>query len=324
MKRGIFSYLILSTVFLILTGCQEPKDDDDPVNPVVHTYSAYAVRSEVLVGETDSLWYSSNADSVIITTMLGTFLLEDPAEGFFLLYIAEEGSFEVNFKFFWNDSLSPFTSNKQCTITSYQPLQVTFPTDPIPWRTGATFHLETHFADSTVISYSGIDTVITGNYPRYFTTNPLDSNTVIRVVTYNKLGKVEASETIYVKDPTREDTLSYKMGPWKMVKLEFKYLDGPWHEEAVSLCLSDDLVYYYLYPEKTGLYDIGEIPCFEGESNRTGFWYLENEDTVLVTYQYVNQTGYSYQVIKFLDENTLVLIDNYQNGQSTKTTYNHP
>lgn len=294
MKKIVLFIMASLFLFFLLTRCNnKSENDDDPVNPKPRIYSAYAVYTEVLVGQTDSVKYSSNADSASVITPAGTLLLENPLQGVIPITINVEGTTEIMFHFEWTDGQYPVHNFKECYIIGYLPLKMNAASTQISWRTSASLQIETHLADSTVISYSGIDTVLQGDFNGDFLTNTLDTTTLVKIATYNKLGVVQDSVTITVNAPTLLDFIAAH--PWSVVS-------------GVASCSCDDGSWFDLY---IGEEILNTKYFFKNDGTWEAYRYgvLVNWDEFSVTDSILNWGGGIY-IINVLNLYTMILRHN--------------
>lgn len=337
MKTKILFLIIPLSLLLLWTGCEkEPPIVPDPEPPALFTLKVNSPVTEAEFGDSipvtitttlcDSVAYKILDDEgreIVIheysrpVDLIGSWVIVDT------LIIVKTNLYNQAYvdAFHFLPDGGTEVKNDHVNVMGYFP-EVIVTTTEASWKSGSNVTITSAHGDYIETDIPGYNGILNGT----FTTSSLDSTRTYFVALHSKRNNISwRNVTIIVLDPTREDTLSYKMGPWRMIQLFFqRYPNGPWIEAEIWECDLDNLVYYYLSPEKTQLFDIGEIPCYDGEKNATGYWYLESNGNVLVTYQSVNQTIKSYRDIEILNDSTLTLVEHYDNGQSTKAIYHHP
>jgi len=197
------------------------------------------------------------------------------------LYVGSDGANLANIAAFqFIEGIDdPIVKSGQSSIVGRHPeLTVAADQTLIPWRTNALITIKTIFCDSLWTDLPGVDG-LNGIY----STPVLDTTTTYHFKLFNSISGdvIEASETIYVKDPTRADTISNKCGPpWLFTGLAFSPDGVVWNVADIRYCASDNTQEFCLNPEQKAYMRFGEIRC-DTEQDVVNPWHLSSNGEFL-------------------------------------------
>lgn len=272
--RKIVLFSLVFSFLLILIGCDQ--DNDPPAEQKQYNYEVHPTNHDVLIGETDTLYYSSNADSLNITTPAGVITDKDPTAGTLAYAMGEEGMSEVTFDFIWNGP-TIIHGTKSCFVTGHLPIKMNAADTQISWRTSASITIETFDADSLWTDIEGWNSSSTSGT---IETPTLDFSQTYHAISYKNGGETgRDSVSINVDAPTRSDTISNKCGlPWTFSGLAFSPDGIIWNIADIRYCASDNTLEFS--PAGQSYMRYGEIRC-DTEQDVVNLWYLSPDGEYL-------------------------------------------
>lgn len=261
MKKIVLLLSVFGLFLALLIGCEKDIDPPEPVPTKFIVEVEPTTDTIVYVGEDVVFSINTTADSFNLFTNTGftkTFI--GPGIYTFTMPIIKTGRNEL-FGYFFKEgydrkTIDRLVIGKAPFIELYSiPYADEF---PIPWLTSCSIKITSAGGDSLWTDLPGVNGAISGTFP----TPVLDTTTTYHFRLFNtQSGDVaEANETIYVKDPTRADTLSNKCGsPWIYSGLAFSPDGVVWNIAEIRYCSSDNTQEFL--PEGQVYMRYGEIRC---------------------------------------------------------------
>jgi hypothetical protein len=312
-KVSIFYCLFLYLVLLIIPGCG--KDPIEPITPV----EELSLRVQAMPNILDSpglkavIEITAVADSTVSDLPGATFIsgsftktVETPKLGQtttfrFRSYLDGEVAYN-------NVTIHvlgvPSPPNPTLTLTSSVSI--------LPIGGGeVTITIITTSADSVFSFFDGKKLL-----PNCNETYIIDTTTTFTYEAYGPGGKIKKDTIVVVEEPLTIAQLLF-LASLKIVKLEFKLVDGDWYEGDIG-CRSDDKLTFYIEPQ-TVTEDYGEIKCGGSTQDSASFpWVLDG---------YFISIGDPRGIIReitFISNDTLVWIYCFSDGVCTRETFVHP
>lgn len=264
--------LVFFCVLAFLSGCQKdietnPPEDVDTINT---DYRMYPKQIDVRVGKVFTIYWESNANSVIIITGQDTIRGKNPTNDSITAKMPAEGTSRVDGEFRWEQENGyPLTGKGSCYVIGHLPIKLSTESTQVPWGTNVTLSVETFDADSTNLGItSGTLTML------------LEKDTTLVGISYQKGIEIgRDSITINVDDPTLGDTLC-SLGVLHRDKVYIApYLGGPYHQLVLDPCLLDDTRKFSCSPQEVSV-DFGEILCNGQSSTGPGPWLIKEGDSI--------------------------------------------